>query len=302
MPLLLSYDLKSTGPTLYTDEAGQIHAAWNTFDGKGVGVSGHYARLDIERKQWNDPIEIDEGGIFLGIKYIQVFEHNGGIFLAYYGGRDNANWWRRSQDGGTTWSNPARISPQHVGTNGPVSFVVDSNNVLHLFFGQRINDENHGMWHSIWTGGGWTSRTPVVRGPAIKEEIGGNGFDPRHPRTAIVNGNVLLITWATDGAAGENGAWYSYTILDAPELPVVPLPTLPATPTPTVTPAPTTATPSASSPMSSPTRQIITNYETNDSFAGPSNPTTPIIVSIVPIVLLISVFITIHQLQKHLRR
>lgn len=298
--LLLSYDQVSTGPTLFTDHLGQIHAAWNTFDSKGVGVSGHYARLNVETGQWSEPIEIDEGGIFLGIKFTQLFEYGEDLFLAYYGGRDNANWWRRSRDGGVTWSNPARISSKHVGTNGPVSFVVDSNNNLHLFFGQRINDENHGMWHSIWNGSGWNLVTPIVRGPSVVDQIGGKAFDPRHPRTAIVNGNILLVTWATDGGAGVNGAWYSYTILNAPELPIKPLPTVPVTPTATPTPA---GTLSVSGPISSslPTRHVSANYQIDESSADEvNNPAMPVIIGVAPVILLLVTFFAVYQL--HTRR
>jgi hypothetical protein len=105
-----------------------------------------------------------------------------------------------------------------------VSFVVDSSDNLHAVFGERINDNNHGIWHSVWATTAWTKPDAVVRGPQIKDVVGGNGFDPRSARAVIVNGNVVLVTWGTDGAGGVNGAWYSYRQLETPELPTLALP------------------------------------------------------------------------------
>jgi hypothetical protein len=110
-----------------------------------------------------------------------------------------------------------------VGTNGGLSFVVDSNNTLNAFFGERIDDFNHGLWQVIWTGTSWSNPSAVVRGPQVRDVIGGRGFDPRSARAVVSNGNVVLVTWGTDGFAGVNGAWYSYKTLDAPELPSQPL-------------------------------------------------------------------------------
>ena len=300
--IFLTYDDKLivADPKLYRDHSGQIHAVWNTFNEGGIGVSGHYARLDIETKQWSVPVEFDEGGVSLGIKFATLTEHDNNLILAYYGGKDNANFWRQSSDGGLNWSSPVRISSRHVGTNGPLSFAVDSNNVLHAFFGQRINDNNHGMWHTIWTASGWTEPRSVVRGPQVKDEVGGNGFDPRSAKAVIVNGNLILVTWGTDGAAGVNGAWYSYATLDTPELPAVPLiiPTdTPAkiTTAPSVTPALPTVTPSSTQPSFS--------DEQNDNRVNGvlSNPSAPLVIGLAPVVLLL-VIVIIRQFTQATRQ
>ena len=54
--------------------------------------------------------------------------------------------------------------------------------------------------------------------------VGSNGFGPRSARAVVSNGNVILVTWGTDGFQGTNGAWYSYKKIDAPELPTELLP------------------------------------------------------------------------------
>jgi hypothetical protein len=37
----------------------------------------------------------------------------------------------------------------------------------------------------------------------------------------VSNGNLVFVAWGTDGAAGLNGAWYSYQRLNVPELPSI---------------------------------------------------------------------------------
>ncbi|MCK7501740.1 MAG: hypothetical protein MZW92_75900 [Comamonadaceae bacterium] len=52
---------------------------------------------------------------------------------------------------------------------------------------------------------------------------------PAHDVRAVVSqGNVLLVVWREDLGVGQNGIWYSYSVLDVPELSVVPLATDPA--------------------------------------------------------------------------
>ena len=292
-PIFLTYDDKVVvvDTQAILNQSGRLHAVWDIVNESGHGEGGYYANLDVERERWSEPLDLDvtEG---LGIRFPSLVEYDGEIFVSYYNGRANANWWRRSNDGGQTWSEPVRVSPRHVGLNGPISFVVDNNNILHMFFGQRINDLNHGMWHSIWQGYGWTDPEAVVSGPM--SQVPGKEFDPHSASAVVSQGNVILVTWTTDAQVMVDDVWYSYIILDAPELPVVALPT-PTGPTPV--PAPT-ATPSLIKPTPSPTRHVLTNYQNTDTAGGTSNPATPIIAGIVPVVFLISVFIVVYRLNQ----
>ncbi len=291
-----SYDaaLLPALPRLLADRTGKIHAVWNIFDGDGTGTSGHYARFDPETQSWSEPIEIDEGNIGLGIKDLSLYEYDDDLFVTYYQGRTNGNWWRRSSDGGLTWSEPARISSKHRGTNGPTSLVTDSDNGLHLFFGERIDEDNHGMWHSIWDGGQWSEPTAVVRGPFVKDVIGGIGFDPMAARAVIANGNTVLVSWGTDGQGSANGAWYSYAILDTPELQQIPLQLPPATATTAATSFP--ALLSLASSEATPTRPVLTIDDSNAPARADENPGTAIIIGLVPVTLFILIFITARHL------
>jgi hypothetical protein len=204
----------------YIDQNSMVHIVWSVMNQTGIGISGYYTRFDLAQEKLYGAIEIDEGGLQLGIRFTTVIEFMGDLIMTYYNGRTNGHYWRLSLDGGQTWSQPVRLTEQHLGTNGPVSYAVDSNNVLHLLFGQRIDDNNHGVWHLVWNGRTFTGLEAVVRGPQVRDAIGGYGFDPHSARGVVVNGNLLFVSWGTDGFAGKNGAWYSYGLLDSPELPV----------------------------------------------------------------------------------
>jgi hypothetical protein len=271
-------DLVVTDPELYVGKSGVFHAVWSTLDGKGLGGPGYYSRLELEKQTWSEPMNLDVPGI----RTPSVIESNGEVFVSYHHVNSNGNWWRRSSDNGLTWTYPSQVSSKYVGTNGGLSFVTDSNGTLHAFFGERINDNSHGMWHIIWNGATWTSPEAVVSGPQVKDTIGGNGFDPRSARAVVSNGNLILVTWGTDGSAGQNGAWYSYKILDTPELPSKPLflPTaVPDQPdireTPTAMMAPVENTP------------VIGIEKKNESPKFLQNPQTPIILGIIPVVVLL---------------
>jgi hypothetical protein len=283
-------------------QSGQLHAVWSVVNKLGQGEAAYYARLDVKHRQWSDPLVLDvltDGGLLkLGILTPSIIEYKGDIIVTYYNGNVNGNWWRRSSNGGQTWTDPIQVSPRHVGTNGAISFVVDSNNILHIFFGERIDDNNHGMWHSVWQANRWAESEAVIRGPQVRDQIGGKGFDPKSARAVISQGNVVLVTWVTDGVAGENGAWYSYAKLDTPELPVQTLPTAPvlSTPVPTLI-----ATPSLSTITPSPTRSVVPNYEDNSSDSVTGNTIVPLIIGLMPVVLLISAIIIVSQLNKYSR-
>ena len=216
-----SANLIVSDPKLYMGDSGVLHLVWATINEDGSGGPGYYSSFDMVENSWREPEELD----IPGIDTPSVIEHHGDIFVSYYHKISNSNWMRRSDDLGITWTPPIQISPNHVGTNGNISFVVDSSDTLHGFFGERINAVGiHGMWHLVWRGNSWTDPDPVVTGPQIKDDIGGNGFDPKSARAVVLNGNTILVTWGTDGVAGQNGAWYSYIVLDTPELPSQPLP------------------------------------------------------------------------------
>jgi hypothetical protein len=270
-----------TEPKLDWGESGLFHLVWSTLLSSGFGEFGYYANFNPVTSFWDEPVRLDVPGI----QTPSVIEHTDGVFVGYYHQNQNQVWWRRSTDNGKTWTPPNLISSKHVGRNGAVSFVVDSGGELHVFFAQRIDDNNHGMWHSIWMVTSWSNPEAVVRGPRKIDVIGGNGFDPNSARAIVSNGNVILITWGTDGGAGSNGAWYSYKRLNAPELPALPLPvpsvTMQSASTEEVLPLVTTAAGTATKPSA-----ILGNPD--DSPSSPLDAQSAILIGLIPALLLLA--------------
>lgn len=213
-------------------ESGTLHVVWNTVNKKGENVDGFYSQLaDPESRRWSEPLVIDKS-VELGFAAPAVIEYNGNIMIIYNNGVEGqvapVSWFVNSADGGKTFTKPIQPFPDHIGRNGTSSFVVDSNNRLHLFWGQRIPGgvdgtiDLHGMWHSIWDSQSWGPVRPVESGPRSES------FDPYDANAVSVQGNVLLLTYRTDPGREISNSWWTTTVLDdAPELPVKPLPTPP---------------------------------------------------------------------------
>lgn len=211
-------------------ESGKLYVVWNVTDEQGQNVAGYYAYLDgIASRRWSEP-KIIAPSVGLGFANPNLIEYQGSVFIIYNNGLEGQTapvlWFVRSDNGGLTFSAPIRPFPDHIGRNGPVSFVVDGNGVLHAFFGQRIGGgldgvtDLHGMWHSIWQNGNWGPVRPIVTGPIS------SSFDPYDATAVVSQGNVILLTWRTDPGREIRSTFYAYQVLDAPEAPAVPLPTL----------------------------------------------------------------------------
>ena len=293
-PIFLTYskDLWPFTVQLYWGESGWLHAVWNVVDTSGGGRAIYYTGLNFKDRQWRDPIPLVETPEGLGAKNASIIEYQENLF-AFYIGDSVQQEMRLSSDSGQTWTNPTIPFPSHKGQNGPASLVVDSNEGLHIFWGQRIPSKpaTHGMWHSTWQDGIWTVPEAIVSGPLITDQVGDKSFDPSLARAVASQGNVLLVTWFTDPGLKGNGIWYSHKVLNALELPVVPLPTLPSTPTPTAT---ATATPHAMTPTPSP-RPVFSDHQ-GASPGTSHNPGNTLLLGIAPVILLITTIAIVHQM------
>jgi hypothetical protein len=194
----------------------------------------YYARVDTETYLWEAPIILKELDGALAYS-ATIIEHQGELFAIYHDDDPTTRWMRRSIDGGNNWSVPVRLF-DHLGSNGPSSLIIDNNNELHMFFGNRVGWPSiHGLWHSIWQGHQWSQPIPVISGPPAPN------FDPGRQQAVVSQGNVILVTWIQElGRPERNGVWYSYMIVDAPAFPVHSYPTqehiVTSTPAPTRSP------------------------------------------------------------------
>jgi hypothetical protein len=171
--------------------------------------------------------------------------------------------------------------------------VVDSNNVLYMFFGNRVTINGritHGMWYSIWQGDRWSVPVAIVSGQRRDD------FDPSFANAVVSQGNVVLLTWMTDPGAVSGGTYYSHTVLDAPDLPLV------AVPTPALTPTSIpTSDPHGTVPNPSPTSVFVNNQSENTTWLM-GGPALPLILGIIPVGLLVSVIIVLRSSTQRSQR
>ena len=217
--LTYRWDLWPSALKLYLDKSNDLHVVWGLGNISGNSIAVNHRRLDTERMVWADTVELAIA-ISSEVDTPSIIEYEGELFVIYHEGVPTTRHMLRSSDGGQSWSGPERLF-LHVGSNGAASMIVDGNNVMHMFFGNRLDSNgNHGMWHSVWLGNRWSEPKAIVSGQLAL------GFDPARPRTVISQGNTMFIAWQTEpgqiGRGTSLGAWYSYSTLDAPEMPLVP--------------------------------------------------------------------------------
>ncbi|MEZ4618585.1 MAG: hypothetical protein R2867_24140 [Caldilineaceae bacterium] len=229
LPIFLTYD-----PTLvpfslhsYLDHAGQLHAVWNIVSATGVDEALYYARLDVAQQQWSEPIRLDKriekAGFWPLISAITGYDDT--VVIMYNSGNPATDGpveegrpiqrVRLSNNGGQSWSEPIGPFAQQLGRSGEHALVSDSNNNIHTIFMQRIETKVDGQetvidgpWHSELRGTQWRDATNF---PTM--------IAPHDMRAVVSQGNVLLTVWREDPGAGKSGVWYSYALLNAPELP-----------------------------------------------------------------------------------
>lgn len=287
VPIFLTYDQTKYPFYLhsYVDEDSNIHLVWTLANNTGNFEVAYYVKYEASEGTWGTPFELAKASLDGKLWTISITGYQGELFVIYHDWAESiTRYMKRSSDGGQTWTNGVRLFP-HVGSNGPASLVVDSNDVLHMFFGNRVDvngETTNGMWHSLWRHGQWTPPRAIVSGEKSEE------FDPSFARAIVVQGNVLLLTWMTDPGAiayGTGGTWYTYAKLNTPEFPVaalpVPSPTATATEVNTVATVVHTAVPTP--------HPVARDVDIRDVSVNEENPALPLVFGIIPCIILISI-------------
>ena len=228
-PKLIPYYLKS-----YVGESGRVHVVWNVnVSEDGTYDSLFYTRIDLATGEWIKPLLLDkrpdETGYF-GPSVPAVVDNGKYVIIMYNGGNPFTDGivpvgrptilTLLSKDGGNTWGDLTSPFPFLTGQSGEHVLLIDSNQVIRMIANMRIDrliDGKYkavgGVWYSEYKDGAWRSPQRFVTTiPAV--DI----------RAVVSQGNVILATWNEDPLAGWDGVWFSYTMLDSPELPINPLP------------------------------------------------------------------------------
>jgi len=203
--------------SLETDDEGRVHLAWGTIDSSGKGIEFGYVRLsaDAGRSEHAAILARADSDLEM-VGEPAIISRGQNVYIVYEDGFPPTRWMRQSLDGGATWSQPVRPFP-HVGGYGTAALLKDSAGQIHMVLGNRLpNPEIHGMWYSRLVDDQWLPLEPIISGPST------SSFDPCCPQAVVSQGNVLLATWPHNVRQEFlSGAWFSYALLDAPELPAV---------------------------------------------------------------------------------
>ncbi len=290
---------------MISDSENRMHATWSVVSPTGDNISLHYARYNVDAGSWDEAIlldeRVDQRGYF-GPSYPTITENGNEIVVFYNNGNTNANgpvdlgrpvqMMVVSQDGGFSWSMPSVPFPQYVGRSGEHTIAADSNGVLHAIFIQRIDQTINGqympiggIWHSEYKDNYWSQpeRIPVP-------------IAPHDVRSVMSQGNILLATWRADPGVGQFGVYYSYKVLNAPELPVE------------TSPFQATATSDLSTPITSTSISTIENQLTTVDVSEDWLIAKPVssqlnlgelfLIGVIPAVLVLVVIVLTNQLKR----
>ena len=301
-PIFLTEDPNFIPYGLHTsmDSTGHLHAVWNVVTSTGVDESIYYARLDMNTQQWSEPIVLDtriKNEAFFGPSFPTIVANGENLVVMYNSGNPVAGGHvpigrpiqrvMFSRDGGNTWSMPTSPFPRLTGRSGGFSMVEDSAGVVHALFIQRIEQNIQGryssiagIWHSELRDSRWSEPERIDLGKLSGHDV----------QAVVSQGNVLLVAFREDPGVGELGIFYSYTGLNAPELPVMPVSAMPVAAT--FTPEPITTPATITSGLTTPANLGSDNYPLTDDI---NDPNKPIILAIIPTILLLAVVITIKR-------
>ena len=287
-------DLTPYSLRLFSGRENQIQAAWNVVSALGIDEELYFSSYDITSGNWLKPIELEsrvEYPDYFGPSFPSIVDNGSEIVIMYNGGNPFTGrpvaYGRPVQrvtistNGGQSWSESFNPFPYHVGRSGEHSLALDGTGRPHALFVQRIETEVDGkysivggIWHSIFENGSWTNPDRFV-----------TTYSPHDVRSIIVQGNVLLVVWREDPGEGAHGIWYSYNVLDVPELPIVPFATLDSPVALNPTQAVLINTPVV--PTESPTPVKLTDSQ-RQNLSGGSNPANPIIIGMIPVVIVLA--------------
>lgn len=212
-PIFLTHsqELWPSALKIHLDDQGNLHVVWGVGDTSGNSLAVYYTSLWTNGAAWNN-VQRLAAAMGREADTPAIIAYDDQLIVIYHNDDPTTRWMRRSFDNGQSWDEPIRIFPDFVGSNGPAALVVDGDNALHAFFGNRTGSAIiQGMWHSTFSDGRWLAPEAITSGTRVSDTPGGSGFDPSFAKAVVLKGNIILVAWRTDPGAGPNGAWYTFS-------------------------------------------------------------------------------------------
>lgn len=209
---------------IFSGQNNTVHATWNVVTNLGADISLHYARYDMIEHRWNQPTTLNQkagGGVgSFGPSFPSLVDTGKQVIVFYNSGNPYPNGPVEqgrpmqvvsiSNDNGDTWTPPFIPFNRHQGRSGENTMTLDSDNIPHALFIQRIqvveNGEERvigGIWHSEFKDGIWSSPERFI-----------TDYPAHDVRAVVVQGNVLFAVWRVDPGGPPHGIWFTYKTLD----------------------------------------------------------------------------------------
>ncbi len=270
----------------YVDQSGGGYAVWSVADKTGNSLAVYFSRQNPDRMTWSEPIQLAQA-VGFEADTPTIIKYNDELFVIYHNDQPTTRWMRRSKDDGLTWTPAVRLFP-HVGSNGPVSIVIDSGKTMHMFFGNRVgNPATHGMWHSTWVGGSWTYPEGITIGSRS------DTFDPSFANSIVSQGNMILLTWRHDpGVKNKTGVWFSFLTLYSRESPIIPLPTIQISDNSETNLSSASDLGEQGQPNEK--RNLVVSSDLSNMSQNP-NPSLPLIAGTIPVLIILAIVIIIKH-------
>lgn len=279
---------------------GTLHVAWwwttEEFPPKGV----MYIRSTDGGSTWSDLLSME--GPLQELDVAAVGEQE--VHLVWSSTTpERYKWYRRSDDGGRTWT-PATRWPQLGGFHGWTGMAVDSDGVLHLGIVASHSGiqakRNEALLHVQWGGQSWSEPEIVFRNPPIEEE------NLKNAAIAISEGNLVHLVVQYPVPADQRrpyqyDIYYSRRRVDSSYIAPQRLPTVTPAPSLTVQPTPTPLAQPTITPTPRSTLAAASDPDPSSIDRLSTGPGLPILVGIGP-ALLVLVGVLLIRLGRYERR
>lgn len=278
---------------LVIDDSDRLHAAWSTTNDNGYDQAVYYARSEQSGELWDEQVMLADATVNTGFTgFPSLLAHGEDELLLIHVDEGNKGRIERaSTDAGRMWSEPRFILTSMEGVNGFLIPLIDSAENLHLVINMRPSaDQRTGIYYAPRAGLDWAPIIPV----AVDEPYGPSA----HYTDAVVRlGNEIHVVW-TQVRSGE--IWHVQGTING-VTPTPPQATPSPRPQPVATPGQQAGEPSSATPVPNAATPGATGPLPAELTAPPNGSTstlTPLIVSVVPVLLLVGGVILVQARRK----